>query len=289
MTNLALLLNATGREVLLENCHYNKLGPGEKMPVGALPDPRGIGRILPYWKSNISGGELVCPEHLFRTSGDIRNSWSSWFSNLQSTTLFQQLDHPISQPGCWAYADMLMVGVFGSDWAPRAGAAASVHEWRSHFGAWCIVSSPLILSFDLANSTVMEQVWPFIANPEAIAVNQQWAGHPGRQVFMNSTLQIWTKPTHTGNAVLVINMGRPGTPAIDVTLDLKTISALLPSGASARDVWNHKSLGNAVDGQFVVRGLASHDSSFLMFSPPLAPPPAPPLAPPATNPKDTFD
>lgn len=157
MTRLALLLNATGREVLIENCepparecpatilflvrfccssartlssslnvcatrartthrqttaphitrpflgHYNKLGPGEQMPAGALPDPRGIGRILPYWKNNISGGELVCPENLFRTSGDIRNSWASWFGNLQSTTLFQEPEHPISQPGCWAY------------------------------------------------------------------------------------------------------------------------------------------------------------------------------------------
>ena len=73
------------------------------MPAGALPDPRGIGRILPYWKNNISGGELVCPENLFRTSGDIRNSWASWFGNLQSTTLFQEPEHPISQPGCWAY------------------------------------------------------------------------------------------------------------------------------------------------------------------------------------------
>ena len=36
-----------------------------------------------------------------------------------------------------SYADMLMVGVFANQWAPTAGRAASVQEWRSHFGAWC--------------------------------------------------------------------------------------------------------------------------------------------------------
>ena len=37
------------------------------------------------------------------------------------------------------------------------------------FGAWCIVSSPLILGLDLTNSTNLERVWPIIANREAIA------------------------------------------------------------------------------------------------------------------------
>ena len=35
------------------------------------------------------------------------------------------------------------------------------HSWRSHFGAWAIVSSPLILSFDLTNKSKMGLVWDF--------------------------------------------------------------------------------------------------------------------------------
>jgi hypothetical protein len=42
-----------------------------------------------------------------------------------------------------------------------------------------VVSSPLTLSHDVTNATVMDAVWPIIANPEAIAVNQAWAGHSG--------------------------------------------------------------------------------------------------------------
>ena len=132
LPTLATLLNATGRKVLIENCHYYKW-PNSSMPPGTHTDR--ANRIWPHWKDNITGGELVCQEHLFRASGDIRNSWSSWFGNLASLGVYQDEQHPISRPGCWAYADMLMVGVHANPFAPKAGAAATFAEWRSHFGA----------------------------------------------------------------------------------------------------------------------------------------------------------
>ena len=75
---------------------------------------------------------------------------------------------------------------------------------RAHFGAWCTVSSPLVLGMDLSSPAV-DAVLPIITNPEvsandniasdvslrwavshnwrsllqAIRVNQQYAGHPG--------------------------------------------------------------------------------------------------------------
>jgi len=77
LTRLAELLEATGREVLIENCHYFKADSAADMPSGARPDP-GRNRIWPYWKNNVTGGTLVCAEHLFRASGDIRNSWGRY-------------------------------------------------------------------------------------------------------------------------------------------------------------------------------------------------------------------
>ena len=102
LPTLAAALNKTGRPVLIENCHYYKW-PNSSMPLGTHPDR--VNRIWPYWRDNVTGGELVCPEHLFRASGDIRNSWGSWFGNLASLAPYQDETHPISQPGCWAYAD----------------------------------------------------------------------------------------------------------------------------------------------------------------------------------------
>ena len=54
----------------------------------------------------------------------------------------------------------------------EVGNLASFNEDRSHFGAWCIVSSPLILGFDLTNADTYTRVWPIISNKEAIQVNQ---------------------------------------------------------------------------------------------------------------------
>lgn len=65
-------------------------------------------------------------------------------------------------------------------------------ESRSHFSAWAVVSSPLVLGFDLTNSAMVDELWPIISNPEVHAVNQAWAGHPGRQVASTDTYQVRT-------------------------------------------------------------------------------------------------
>jgi hypothetical protein len=52
-------------------------------------------------------------------------------------------------------------------------------ESRVHFAMWSIISSPLILGFDLSDTKTMDAVWHIIANEEVLAVNQQWAGRCG--------------------------------------------------------------------------------------------------------------
>ena len=51
-----------------------------------------------------------------------------------------------SRPHCWAYLQMLMVGVNQLDQpTPSTQTPLNRVETRSHFGMWCIVSSPLYL------------------------------------------------------------------------------------------------------------------------------------------------
>ena len=52
-------------------------------------------------------------------------------------------------------------------------------EDRTHFGAWCITSSPLILGYDLTKEKITDRVWHIITNEDAIAVNPAWGGSPG--------------------------------------------------------------------------------------------------------------
>ena len=84
----------------------------------------------------------------------------------------------LSRPGCWAHMDMLEVGCRGG---PNGieDVGLNLAETRTHFAAWAIMSSPLFLSHDVTNETIMDQVWPIISNKEVIAINQAWAGFSG--------------------------------------------------------------------------------------------------------------
>ena len=116
-------------------------------------------------------------QNWFRTSGDINNSPMSWLGNLQTTIAYQDPETPLSRPGCWAYPDMLEVGRIKVDGQMH-------HAWnRAHFGAWCVVSAPLILGMDVSQRAIVEPVIDIITNKEAISVNQAWAGHPGALVW----------------------------------------------------------------------------------------------------------
>ena len=56
-----------------------------------------------------------CPYHMFRVSTDLNSTWASIWFNLQSMQPFSN----ISRPGCWAYADMLLVGKLASEMEDR--------------------------------------------------------------------------------------------------------------------------------------------------------------------------
>lgn len=157
MTLYASLMQATGKNYLIENCHWGRCTGSDD---SSCPT------------------ETWCPFNWFRTSGDINSSPLSWLGNLQTTIAFQDPVKPLSVPGCWAYPDMLEVGrIKGAD------GKLDVPWNRAHFGAWCVISAPLILGLDLTSTATLAPVIDIVTNEEAIAVNQAWAGHPGRLVW----------------------------------------------------------------------------------------------------------
>lgn len=144
VTLWAALFNATGKAIRIENCHNS-------------------------WPDFKSG---YCPMNFFRSGGDIAPDILSIVGEAYSTVDASDLPEPRSGPGCWAYPDMSEVGNFppGPD---------QVDKERTHWGLWTVISSPLILGFDMNNSAIMDRVWPIITNVDALAVSKAWAGHPG--------------------------------------------------------------------------------------------------------------
>ena len=221
--------------------------------------------FVPYDASNghchFDGTRDDCPFNFYRTSGDINAHWGSMLDNLASTVRY--LAGNTSRPGAWAYPDMLEVGRL-----------ANSTEDRTHFGAWAIISAPMILGFDAADASVMERVWPVITNNEVLAVNQAWAGRAGQRLSATIEHQIWAKPLGGGRfAVLVFSNA---TAAITVSVDLGTVDPELNSSRAvhARDLHLHQDLGRVTGGRWKAEALAPHDSRFVIFS--LAAPSPPP-------------
>jgi alpha-galactosidase len=260
MSHYAHLFNLSGTAVVLEDCHNGN----------------------PYHPTRSVGDRVDCPMNLFRTSGDIRPQWGSILSNLMTTSEFNS---GLAGPGCWGYPDMLEVGV--SQMPARGGLNfLNPVETRTHFAAWCIVSSPLTLSHDLTNDTTMDAVWPIISNREALAVNDAWVGDAGVLVkksdemvpFTNcawgfnmncehAASMVWKKQLPDGKmAILLMNN-------LNITADVNiSWSADLPpdlqfrcsaGGCPVRDIYTHTDLG-VYAGGFTAKGLAPHDSAFVV-------------------------
>jgi alpha-galactosidase len=235
----AALFNATGRHVSIENCHW--------------------GGTVPSFNKD---GTRHCPWNFFRTSGDITNNFASVLRNLATTTKFQDLDRPLAGQGCWTYPDMLEVGNL-----------ANFEEDRSHFGAWVITSSPLILGYDMLNRNITERVWPIISNAVAIGINQEWAGHPGFLLhtekygwnpLSGEEVQIWLKPQKEGMALFLLNAGEH-THSVEVKFsDVKwhdnTLSSTAP--VSVLSVWDGKS--SEATGSLAA-SIDAHDSALYLL------------------------
>lgn len=169
----------------------------------------------------------------------------------------------------------------------------SAVETRTHFAAWAIVSSPLTLSHDVNNKTIMDAVWPVISNPEVIAVNQAWAGHSGspfksssvtvqlgpvnhaavtRQMSVEEAAavgpatapawQYYYKPLGKGVAVLLMNNADAAT---DLTLTFSDVPGVTCKSCHLRDIWAREDLG-VFDGSYTAKSVASHDAPFIVIS-----------------------
>eukprot|EP00036_Acanthoecidae_sp_10tr_P014824 CAMPEP_0206293884 /NCGR_PEP_ID=MMETSP0106_2-20121207/4365_1 /ASSEMBLY_ACC=CAM_ASM_000206 /TAXON_ID=81532 /ORGANISM="Acanthoeca-like sp., Strain 10tr" /LENGTH=441 /DNA_ID=CAMNT_0053724489 /DNA_START=8 /DNA_END=1333 /DNA_ORIENTATION=+ len=253
---------ANGRDLLVESC-----GNG---PNGTNPK-----KDTPPMQAFMDQVETTCPFSFFRVSEDAAPQFNSIVYNANRAVPYLT-SKPLSRPGCWAYADMLEVGV-----APMTHT-----ESRVHFAIYAIISSPLILGFDMSDESVLSSVWDIISNPETLNVSQSWQADvpfaSGRLVrnstkFFMATVkhgyagirtsqellpdyQVWSKPlSMTSVAVLVVNNAETET---DITFSLAELG--LPSKVFVRDIWARTDKGTLA-GSFKAT-LPSHEGVFLKLT-----------------------
>ena len=207
-SNMRDALFAAGRPIVLSICEWGSNKPWE-------------------WAGTIG--------HLWRTTGDIGDSWNSMI-NIFS----QQKDlAKYAGPGHWNDPDMLEVG----------NGRMTTEEYKTHFSLWCMLAAPLMAGNDLQNMSPENKT--ILTNKEIIALDQDSLGRQGTCYRDNGDYQIWVKVL-AGNekAVCLLNKSdEKKTVLVDFAL-LSQISAGRRSGTTplkledyrVRDLWDHKDL-----------------------------------------------
>ena len=135
----------------------------------------------------------------------------------------------------------------------------------------------------------MTEVWPYVSNVEALAINQAFEGDPGRLVYPISApgvdvevtqlsaaartpVEVWAKALPRG-AVALLAINTDASAPADLKLKLapalhKPATWCAAGDCKVRDVWAQADNGTVgAGGVWSVTGLAPHDSHFVVVRP----------------------
>jgi alpha-galactosidase len=184
-------LESTGRPIVFSLCEYG-LGDVQK------------------WGPAVGG-------NLWRTTGDIRDEWSSMMGNIEKQVPLA----PDAGPGHWNDPDMLEIG----------NGHMTDNEYRTHMSLWALSTAPLLLGNDIRTMSAATKA--ILMNREVIAIDQDSLGKQAVPVT-NGQFQTWIKPLSDGSvAIGVVNLGTAAGRATITASELH----LKGSVVKARDLW----------------------------------------------------
>ncbi len=178
--------------------------------------------------------------NLWRTGGDIHNSWHAVSLRFDTEPKWQEF----SRPGHWNDPDMLQIGKsatpnrFNRVFRPSR---LTPGEQFSHVTLWSMLAAPLLLSCDVENMSNF--TLSLITNNEVIAVNQDQLGVAAKRVFKKDGIEIWVKPLYDGTKALALF--NRSNEKVDYTMDFNSLG--LPKNVKIRGLWRQRDEGEFTD------------------------------------------
>ncbi|MEP9381659.1 NPCBM/NEW2 domain-containing protein [Nocardioides cheoyonin] len=154
-------LEATGRDIVYSLCEWGNLQPWT-------------------WGADVG--------HLWRTTGDIQDNWSSLKSIIRQNAPLASY----AGPGGWNDPDMLEVGNGGM----------TDTEYRTHFGLWAMMAAPLIIGTDLREAD--DATMRILGNRDVIAVDQDPLGVQADVVSDADGAMVFAKPLADGDEAVAL-------------------------------------------------------------------------------------
>jgi alpha-galactosidase len=175
--------------------------------------------------------------HLWRTTGDLENSWA----NLESVGFRQAGREVYAGPGHWNDTDMLIVGTLSWGRGEPVPTKLTRNEQILHLTLWALQAAPLMIGADLAKL----DPWTvdLLTNDEVLAVTLDTLGTAGGRVWKDGRLEVWARPLHDGTwAVGLFNRGLV---PYEVTARFSDLG--LSGSQPVRDLWRRQDLGEFTD------------------------------------------
>jgi len=185
--------------------------------------------------------------NIWRTKGDITNSWSSFMSEIENNDQYAHL----AKPGQFNDPDMMEVG----------NPPLTSGENRVHFSLWCITKAPLLIGTDVTNMT--KNTIAILTNRELIAINQDELGIQGQLVHSENKTQVWVGPLEGKSyCAVLVNLD---TVNQHVTLDWSMLGENPIVIFLVRELWQHKDLGQK--NSSITFDVPAHDTVVLKLTP----------------------
>ncbi|MFF0744715.1 NPCBM/NEW2 domain-containing protein [Streptomyces sp. NPDC004111] len=182
----------TGRPILYSLCEWGSYKPWE-------------------WGKDVG--------HMWRTTGDIRDTWASMLGIMKQNLPLAKY----AGPGHWNDPDMLEVG--------NGGMTAT--EYRTHFSMWSIMAAPLLIGSDLRKAT--PETFEILSNREVIAVDQDRLGKQGVVVTSEGGRWVVSKELADGSRAVALFNETGGPQRIATTA--KAVGLPAADGYRVRDLW----------------------------------------------------
>jgi alpha-galactosidase len=193
------------------------------------------------------GSWLINCGNLWRTTGDINDSWGSMLGNYDINLKLT----PYGGPGHWNDPDMLEIG----------NGHMTDTEYRTHMSLWCVMAAPLIAGNDIR--TMSQATKDILLASEVIAVDQDAAGVQGSKVNGSGDWEVICKPLGTAGTTKAIALVNRGTSTLNITVNWADIG-LAAGTATVRDLWAKVDRGSFTNSYTV--SVPSHGTALLKIT-----------------------
>ncbi|MBR0534213.1 MAG: alpha-galactosidase [Bacteroidales bacterium] len=165
----------------------------------------------------------------WRMSHDIGDRWQSVKSIINQSLYLS------AYAGGGHYNDMDMLEV---------GRSMSSEEDKTHFGIWCIMSSPLLIGCDM--TTLRSEAFDLMTNRDLIALDQDPLGLQAYVVQHIGETYVFVKDIEERfGTVRAVAFYNPADEPCHMGIDLKDLD--LAGGAAVRDLFERKDIGSVTD------------------------------------------